>query len=329
MSRPRKKNKHWPPRFELSHGRYYYIERGTRKWMPIEADTEPEAIDAWRRLEARYRAAEAGTIAAAIDRYTDQILPTLRPETQRQYRRLAVYLRELFGHLELSELRPTHIATLLDKTAAKVAGNRLRSVFSTIYSYAIRWGMADTNPVREVRRNTERPRKRYVEDWEFYAVRDMASPLIQCAMYFAYLTGMRQGDLLRVRISDIKDGELHIEDQKTGKRGRYEITPELAKVIDCARTLRDPISSMYLFCTERGQPYTSDGFRAIWGKLMRRALDTGVIKEAYTWHDLRAKHATDGNAIGLNVQITLGHSSLATTSKYICSRARDKRQSLK
>lgn len=329
MGRIRTKNRHWPPRFTYKSGRFWYIESGTRKWIAIDADNEYDAIEKWRTMEARYRRAEDGTIAAAIDRYLDQILPTLRPETQRQYKRLAIYLRELFGYLALTDLRPVHIATLLDKTTAKVSGNRMRSVLSTIFAYAIRWGMCDANPVREVRRNTERPRRRYVEDWEYEAVRAMASPLIQCAMDFAYLTGMRQGDLLSVRMGDIKDGLLKIEDQKTGMRGQYEITQDLASVITRVRALRGPISSLYLFCTARGQPYTSDGFRATWGKLVRRALARGTIKECFTWHDLRAKHATDGAAKGLNVQITLGHSSPSTTARYIRSRATDKRQPLK
>lgn len=329
MGRVRTTNRHWPPRFRFKSGRYWYIERGTQKWIAIDADNEYDAIEKWRTMEARYRRAEAGTIGAAIDRYLDEILPTLRPETQRQYKRLAIYLRELFGHLALTDLRPGHIATLMDKTKAKVSANRLRSVLSTIYSYAIRWDMCEVNPAREIRRHTERPRRRYVEDWEYEAVRAMASPLIQCAMDFAYLTGMRQGDLLRVRMGDIKDGALRIEDQKTGMRGQYEITPALAAVIARARSIRDPISSLYLFCTARGQPYTSDGFRAIWGKLIRRAIARGAIKECFTWHDLRAKHATDGAAKGLNVQITLGHSSPSTTARYIRSRARDKRQPLK
>lgn len=328
MGRIRTKNRHWPPRFTFKSGRYWYVERGSQKWIAIDADNEYDAIEKWRTMEARYRRAENGTIAAAIDRYLDEILPTLRPETQRQYKRLAIYLRELFGHLALTDLRPVHIATLLDKTNAKVSGNRMRSVLSTIYSYAIRWGMCDNNPVREIRRNTEHRRRRYVEDWEFAAVREIASPFMRCAMDFAYITGMRQGDQLSLRLSDIKSQEIKITDQKTGQPGDYRITQRLDQIIEQAKSLRHPIGSLYLFCTARGQPYTSDGFRAIWRKLMQRALKTGAIKDGFTWHDLRAKHATDGKAKGLNVQITLGHRSPATTAGYIRSRERDKREPL-
>jgi hypothetical protein len=43
------------------------------------------------------------------------------------------------------------------------------------------------NPCRHVKRNPEKPRKRYVTDTEFQAVYDSGSPAIQAVMMVALL----------------------------------------------------------------------------------------------------------------------------------------------
>ena len=55
-------------------------------------------------------------------------------------------------------------------------------------------------------------------DREFLAVYDAASPVIQNAMMLALLTGLRQGDLLKLRLQDLTPDGLEVEASKTGKR---------------------------------------------------------------------------------------------------------------
>lgn len=43
-----------------------------------------------------------------------------------------------------------------------------------------------------------------------------------------------------------------------------------------------------------GRPYTSDGFRRLWHKAMRKVLAAYSDLARFTFHDLRAKAATDG-----------------------------------
>ena len=60
-----------------------------------------------------------------------------------------------------------------------------------------------------------------------------------------------------------------------------------------ARALPGVVRGLYLFCTRKGRPYTPDGFRSIWQRRMRSAIDTGVLQERFREHDLRAKAASD------------------------------------
>jgi len=45
---------------------------------------------------------------------------------------------------------------------------------------------------------------------------------------------------------------------------------------------------------------------------MNKAINTGVIKKRFTFHDLRAKIGSDANG---NAQELLGHASAVTTKK--------------
>ena len=53
------------------------------------------------------------------------------------------------------------------------------------------------------------------------------------------------------------------------------------------------MARMYLLCTRKGKRYASSGFQAMWRRLMKRAVETSLIAERFTFHDIRAKAASD------------------------------------
>lgn len=53
---------------------------------------------------------------------------------------------------------------------------------------------------------------------------------------------------------------------------------------------------------------------------MRMALEKGIIKERFSFYDIRAKHATDKDEQDLNAQLALGHVTPGQTAAYIRSR---------
>ncbi len=73
-------------------------------------------------------------------------------------------------------------------------------MLSHAYTKAIRWGLADDNPCRQVERNKEKPDDRYITDTEFMAVYRLAPGPVRDAMAIAYITGQRQADVLSGRL---------------------------------------------------------------------------------------------------------------------------------
>lgn len=70
-----------------------------------------------------------------------------------------------------------------------------------MYRYYIRKKGKDwINPYLGVERNKEKPKKHYIEDWEYLAVREIISPALQMTMDIAYLTGQRISIILNLKI---------------------------------------------------------------------------------------------------------------------------------
>ena len=90
---------------------------------------------------------------------------------------------------------------------------------------------------------------------------------------------------------------------------------KLRAVIERAKRFRRQVSSIYLIVQREGMPYSSGGFKSAWQRLQRYALKTGVIVERFHFHDIRAKHATDADEIGINAQLALGHVDVETTKR--------------
>jgi len=149
------------------------------------------------------------------------------------------------------------------------------------------------NPCVSIQRFKEHARNRYVEDWEYDAFREHAGPLVSAYMGFKYVTGFRQGDILAIRRDQLKDDGIHITIGKSGKKRIMEWSDALHAAVDTIGQLKRPVRGLYLFCTRTGQPYTGNGFRSIWQRKMRSALETGVLKDRFREHDIRAKSASD------------------------------------
>jgi len=128
----------------------------------------------------------------------------------------------------------------------------------------------------------------------------------------ALLTGQRQGDIIRLRWADIQDMGIHLQQSKTGKRMVIEINPELEQVLDQCWQLpgsgRD--GGEHVLPTRTGKPYTSEGFRAVYQRVMRKWAAQGGSR--FRYHDIRALAATKCATPEIAMRL-LGHSTLQMT----------------
>ena len=278
----------------LRSGTYYFVEYGTNKWINLGRDYV-KAMSTYAELVTED--CPCLTMGDLTDRYLREVAPTKAPRTYRDNVRQARYLRACFGHMRLTDITQPHIYKYLDERGkgSKVQANRELALLSHMFGYAIRWGdisHAD-NPCVRIQRFKETPRKRYVEDWEMEAFKNHAGPFIAAYTEFKYLTGLRQGDMLAFRRDQIKVEGLHVYMNKTGDEHMIPWSDRLRRSVDDIGQLKRPVRGLYLFCNRQGQPYTGNGFRSIWQRKMRSAIESGVLKERFREHDIRAKTASD------------------------------------
>ena len=257
------------------------------------------------------------TMNEVFDRYERECVPKLAPRTRIDYLRHVRILRAAFGERVPSEVRPRDVGRFLDVQTGKQHRNKSTAVLSAIFAKCVgRWFVdgCDSNPCQNVERHESHCRTRYVTDEEFQGVYACAPFAVKLAMDLALLTGQRQGDLLDMAWVDIHPTHWDLTQGKTGKHLGIKITPALGAILQRARERAPMLPRWYVIRTKTGEPYTHEGFRALWQRTMGEALRIGAIQQRFTFHDLRAKCASD-KANLQDASALLGHSDLGLTRR--------------
>lgn len=192
--------------------------------------------------------------------------------------------------------------------SAKVSANRDIATFSAMFNFAREAGITDApNPAQGVRRHKEEARSVYVSSREFAAVWWHSTPELRDLLDLMILTGQREADVLKLRISDIRGGQLHITQNKTGAKVAINIVGRLEWIIKRARTRQRVAVGPYLIQTASGQRYSYSMFR--------KAFDVARDGAGAKWQarDLRATAATNVDDLR-HAQRLLGHKSETTTA---------------
>jgi integrase len=334
-----------PARWRLYHGAYYFhVPPGQEKFFDGKKQfrlgtTLPEAFAVWsKRMESKK---ECSTIGQLLTRYAIEEVPKKAPKTQRDAADHIVRLTAVFGEMALETIKPQHLYKYIDfRKEKKINANgrtegglavaqREVKTLSGAFTKAVEWGLIDRHPFKhEIRMTGQKPRDRYIENWEIVeclalpTFRKSGSVLaIQAYIRIKLMTGMARSDLLRLTVSDLKDDGVHIQRHKTrkssGKRTVYEMTPDLSRAIEQAKSAR-PVLSSFLFCNTKGQPYIneetgeSSGWDSMWQRFMARILKETKVEAKFTEHDLRAKCASDAASLD-QARALLSHADSRTT----------------
>lgn len=259
------------------------------------------------------------TFGQLADRYRAECIPALGVRTQRDYRRHVTFLENHFSReREISSIKPRDVGRFLDVPRAKIHRAKQAAVLSAMMGMAVGVWFVDgceSNPCAKVKRHRNPPRSRYISDDEFQAVRALARRPIQLAMDLALITGQRQGDCLDMTWLQVYPTHIDVTQGKTGKHLGIRITPALAAVLQACREYK-PFTGprLYLIRARNGEPYTHEGFRASWQRTMDEALKRGAIRKRFTFHDLRAKCASDKKNLQGASEL-LGHSDQGLTRR--------------
>jgi integrase len=286
-------------------GRYYRVVKN--KWIALSR--VDEGLVALRRaLRDTPTARAPATVGELLAAYLPQA--ELAPRTRQEYERIADgRLAHHFGGMGINSVQPAHVAMYLEKRRRDSRGhmgNRERAVLSSAYEFGLRQGWTSSNPCRGIRRNTERPRRRYVSDAEFLEAFEAAPEPLQDVLAVALLTGLRQGDVRAMKREALTAAGIEVTESKTGKKKvigwsdalSFFVRRALARQEALAARPSDPRKhrqartvSEYVLTNKFGEPWTMAGLQTAFKRL----------NTDWHFHDIRAKSASDA---GHNI---LGH----------------------
>lgn len=308
---------------QFSDGCYYHVSSlGKRKWTRLHPDLSRARI-MWAQIEGG-GSLNTGLFTTALDEYlvSGKFL-SLSTNTKKQYELIAVQLREFFKGAPLALVTPAHIAIWMDKCESKIRANTGKAIVSNVFEVAVRHGIVNSNPAKQIGFNVIPARDRILNDGEYRSIYDNAPAHVQVAMDIGYLTGSRIQDILDIKLQDISDEGIYIKQGKTKKKMLFVPSAALDEAIGRAKTLPRPIRGMHLLCNHSGRPYPYATFNRHWIEAYRAAKVVDVH-----FHDIRAKAAMDAKQMGLDYQALLGHTTRAMSDKYIKTKSVQKVASL-
>lgn len=315
MGRKRQANHGLPPRMAVKGNCYYHVtSTHPRKWTKLGTDLVRARIE-WAQIEAG-EGGNGDMFTTRLDAYlVSPAFMELAIKTRRQYENVSKTLREYFKGATMKAITPAHIAMWMDNHKSKIQSNTGKSIISNVFETAVRHGIVNRNPAKEIGYHTIAGRDRFITDAEYQALWDKAEPHVRIAMDIGYLTGTRIQDILDIKLQDVTPEGVFIKQGKTKKRMLFLACPALDDVIARAKALPRPIRGMHLLCNRYGRPYNYRTFNDHWLDAVQA---TGI--EGVHFHDIRAKAATEAKEMGMDYQALLGHATRAMSDKYIRSR---------
>ncbi|WP_434669174.1 phage integrase Arm DNA-binding domain-containing protein [Klebsiella sp. B345] len=260
----------------------------------------------------------------------------IKNNTLKSRRTCTNVLAERMPDIGMQEVTTKMLAIITDEYKARGKARMaqtLRSVWIDLFREAQHAGEVEPgyNPAlatRKVVARVNRSRLNF-EMWKaIFEAADNMAPYVQNSMLLALVTGQRRGDIAKMKFSDVWDGYLHVEQQKTGVKLAIPLSLRcvtlditLAQVI---KRCRDRVVSPWLLhhVTSSGSVKASDpvgeNSLSVSFKLAVDSTDISVErgKTMPTFHEQRSLSERLHEAQGINTQQLLGHSSEKMTAQY-------------
>lgn len=261
---------------------HYYAWRGGPAITSLPGS--PDFVRQYHEAHASIRKPKAGTMMTLIAEFKGSAeFQKLAPSSIRNYISYIKMIEDEFGDLPLAALEDRRIRGEFKTWRDRFANTPRKADYAwttlaRILSVAKDRGMIGVNPCEGGGRlyTADRTDKLWL-DGDVATFLNSANSELSLALMLALWTGQRQGDLLRLPWSAYDGQSIRLQQSKTGRRLVIPAGQPLRALLD--RTdRRCPL----LLTSQRGKPWTSDGFRTSWSKACARAGINGL-----TFHDLR------------------------------------------
>ena len=307
------------------------MKRDAQDWART---TEDEIV---RDIYIPRSTSEKLTVAAALDRYVKEVVPTKKPSGHRRDIGRAEFLKSKMGQYSLAALSSKLIAEFRDSRLAEGKANNIVrleiALLSHMYTIATKkWNVGlVANPVLNIRKPSPgQGRNRRLNDDEeirlLKACDEHSNPFLGWIVRIALYTSMRKSEITSLTREQInlEKRTIFLPDTKNGSVRTVPLTSKAYLAIKEAlnHPIR-PIDTNLIFCGEPGRdgqrkPYV---INRVWVQALERAEITGL-----RFHDLRHEATSRFVEAGLSdqeVASITGHKPMQMLRRYTHLRTED------
>lgn len=309
--------------FRDRHGklRHYFRKRGSDKIPLPGLPGSDEFMAAYHAalagVDAKQQIGSArtkpGTVNAAIvGYYTSAVFQEMASGTKVQRRAILERFRNANGDNLLHNLERRHIVKMLGQLGPHARRNWLATLRGLL-DFAVAEGFIKENPTADIKMKapkTEGHRPWTEDEIARYETAHPIGSKARLALALPLYTALRKSDFLKVGPQHIRDGILHVTQQKTGEKLQLPIRSELQEILGAT-----PCNHLTFLVSTTGGPYSPNGF---WDQFRRWCDEAGLPKDC-TVHGLRATCATrlaHAGATPHQIKAWTGHKSLSQVQHY-------------
>lgn len=224
-------------------------------------------------------------------------------------------LKQYFSGKYLQDITTLEIDKFKTKKIEEVKPatvNRRLAFLKSMFNKAIEWGMATENPAKKVKLLKENNKRfRYLEKEEITKLLDNSEGYVKNVILVAINTGMRRGEILKLKWHDVdfNRGTIHIHDTKSKESRAIPMNETVKRTL--MRIEKTP-ESPYIFNKPGGKARCD-----IRKSFLQAQRKSGILN--FRLHDLRHTFASQLVMAGVDlntVRELLGHKNIQMTLRY-------------
>jgi len=300
---------------------YYYLRRRGRPrvrlsglpWSPSFMAAYEAAMSGPRTAIGAGRV-KPGSVAAVVAEYLDSRLffGSKSPGTQRMRRGILERFRAGYGERPFALLPPEWIEALLDSKPPHAARS-WRATLRSLCQFGVKRRYLRTDPTANIK-------QRAIKGDGFHTwTEDEISQFVRfhplgtkprLALALLLYTAQRRSDVVKMGRQHIRDGWLHVKQEKTDKPLAIPVHPELRAVLDAT-----PSEHLTFLVTATGKPYGPNHF----SETFREWCDAAGLPKRCTAHGLRkaaCRRFAEAECSGPEIMSISGHATLKELVRY-------------
>jgi len=268
------------------------------------------------------------TLKEAVDRYIKFVLPSKKPNSQKDQEQQLEWWSNNIGYLSLADVTPAIIAEQRDKLSkgktsrgdrTNATVNRYLAILSHLFTISVKeWGWSHENPVLKVTRLKEpRGRVRFLSDDErarlLEACKASKSAYLYTVVVLALSTGARKMEILGLkwRDVDITRAIITLHETKNGERRVIPLAGHALELMKQHAKVRQLNCDLVFPAKNFKQPID---LRTPFESALKRAQIPN-----FRWHDQRhccASYLAMNGASLAEIAEILGHKTLSMVKRY-------------